>query len=491
MSQASWQDFEKYAARLLERGKVPCAMVAVAVSGKEVYSKGFGHRDPERRVGPDLDTIFGIGSITKSFTAVGILQLEEQGKLSVSDPVTKYLPEFRFGKSGIEKGITIHHFLTHTAGLPPLPSLNRTLVRSLMKDFDRNEGPELTGRAKKAQEKQIEQLKSLTPIDTYEQLLEFIANLDVPPLGQPGERFSYSNDSYALLGLIIERVSGEKYEDYITKHILEPAGMVNSSFDSYKTDNVAVLHASKRVGGKTVVYPSPLFWTSPSMSAAGFLRSTVRDMLKYMEIFRTGGMVGDKRILSERSVEKMTSPQVRLPGGNAYGYGLIVQPNYRGFSLVEHGGNLKGVSAQVSCIPEKGITGVALTSLQTGPAPAALLAAVNVVLGAPVTAARAIFPRFEMSPERLQRYEGTFVSGEGATVKVVRKGGRLVLKMADRSLTARPTALDTFVITINGSKMPLSFLRDQEGEITALHLGYRMVPKTSAEAVQDKKGAAD
>jgi len=130
MSKTSWQDFQKYAARLLERGKVPCAVVAVAVSGKQVYAKGFGYRDVEQQVVPDLDTIFGIGSITKSFTAVAILQLQEQGKLCVSDPVTKYLPEFRFGKSGAEKGMTIHHFLTHTAGLPPLPSLNRTLVRS-------------------------------------------------------------------------------------------------------------------------------------------------------------------------------------------------------------------------------------------------------------------------------------------------------------------------------------------------------------------------
>jgi len=482
MSEPNWQDYRKYAARLLEKGKVPCAQVAVAVSGKEVYSEGFGYRDVERKVAPDLDTIFGIGSITKSFTAVGIMQLEEQGKLCVSDYVTKYLPEFRFGKSGAEKHMTIHHFLTHTAGMPPLPSLNRTLVRSLLKDFERQEGPELTGRAKKAYEKQVESIKTLTPIDTAEELLEFIAEVDVPPLGPPGERFSYSNDSYALLGIIIERVSGEKYEDYITRHILEPAGMVHSSFDSYKTDNVAVLYNSRQVKGKTVVYPSPLFWTSPSMSAAGFLRSTARDMLRYMEIFRTGGRVGDRRILSEESVEKMISPQVRIPGGSAYGYGLIIQPNYKGVSIAEHGGNLKGVSAQASCIPERGITGVALTNLQSAPGPALLLGAMNVVLGVPVSSARFIYPRFEMAPELLKRYEGTFVSGEGASVKVSARGDRLVLKMQQRRLIARPTGLDSFAVWIKGSQMPATFLRDQAGDIAAVHLGYRMIPK-----VRDKE----
>lgn len=488
MPEWNWQDFQKYAVRLLEKGKVPCAVTAVGVSGKEVYFEGFGYRDVEQQIAPDPDTIFGIGSITKSFTAVAIMQFVEQGKLCVSDPVTEHLPEFRFGKSGAEKGMTVHHLLTHTAGMPPLPSLNRTLVRSLLKDFDRNEGPELSGRAKKAHEKQVESIRELTPIDTAEELLEFIADLDVTPLGPPGERFSYSNDSYALLGLIIERLSGEKYEDYVTKHILEPIGMAHSSFESYKTDNVAVLHNSRQVRGKTVVYPSPLFWSSPSMSAAGFLRSTARDMLRYMEIFRTGGMVGDRRILSEESVEKMTSPQVRVPGGSAYGYGLIIQPNYRGVSIVEHGGNLKGVSAQVSCIPERGITGVALTNLGSAPAPSLLLGAVNVVLGAPVTSARLTFPRFEVAPERLKRYEGTYVSGEGASVKVSAKGNRLILKMQDRRLIARPTGLDSFAVWIKGSQMPATFLRNQAGDIAALHMGYRMIPKVTD---QEKKGAAD
>ncbi len=488
MATGNWQDYEAYAAKLIGKGKVPGAIVALAVSGEPVYAKGFGHRDVEKTTAPDVETIFGIGSITKSFTAVAIMQLQEQGKLSVSDPVLKYIPEFRFGKSGAEKGMTIHHFLTHSAGLPPLPSLNRTLVRSMLKDLERNEGPQAAGRAKKAEQKQLEKLKSLTPIDSYEQLLEYIASLDMAPLGLPGSTFSYSNDAFALLGLIIERVSGEKYEDYVVRHILEPAGMVHSSFDSYKTDNVAVLHSSKRVKGKTVVYPSPLFWDAPSMTAAGFLRSTAKDMLRYMEIFRTGGSVGDRRILTKESVERMASPQVRMASGQSYGYGLMIQPNYKGLSIVEHGGNVKGVSAWAGCIPERGISGVVLTSLQSAPGSSLLLGAMNVLLGVPVTSARVHYPKFEMSPDRLARYEGTFVSGEGAAMKVTCKDGRLVLHLEGRRLSARPTGLDAFVVQINGSQMPLNFLRNHAGDVSALHVGFRMVPKAPP---AEKQGAAD
>jgi len=133
-----WSDYEAYVARMMSGYGVPGAAVSIARHGRPVWSGGFGWRDRERGLPATEDTVFGIGSITKSFTAVAILQLEEEGRLSVDDPVVKHLPEFRAGRgragAAAAKAITIHHFLTHTSGLPPLSSLFLALGRSLRED---------------------------------------------------------------------------------------------------------------------------------------------------------------------------------------------------------------------------------------------------------------------------------------------------------------------------------------------------------------------
>jgi len=448
--------------------------VGVAVNGKPVYTHGFGYRDVEKKLPVTADTIFGIGSITKSFTAVGIMQLAEQGKLSVEDPVVKYLPEFRVGKDGAEKRMTIHHFLTHTSGLPPLPTLNLALARSLQADPEIKASPGWP---------EIEKLK---PIDTPEQVMEFIAGLEIKLLGYPGQYFSYSNDAFALLGTIIERVSGMPYESYITRNILNPLGMTRSTFsvkDLEKDPNVAMLYSSKPKKGraKDEVFASPFWWESPAMSAAGFLKSTVSDLLKYMEIYRTGGTGNGVRILSAKSIAQMTTPYAEVVPGLHYGYGLTVHPNYHGVSLIEHGGNIKGVSAFVSCIPEKGITGACLTNLGSSPGGDLLLGAMNVILKLPTRTHRYIYPRYACPPEKLARYAGVYVSEEGleskTTITVI-KGGLDIL-VEGKHLKARPTGVDTFAVRIKGLESGIRFLTDTKGDTWAVALGYRIIRRVS------------
>lgn len=466
-----WGLYEQFAAELLRRNQVPGAAVGVAVDGETVYANGFGWANVENQVPIDENTVFGIGSVTKSFTAVAVMQLQEQGKLAVEDLVTKYLPEFRIGKQGAEQAMTIHHFLTHTAGVPPLPTLNHSMVRSYLADADEME-PE-----------QVEKMKGITPIDTAEELLQFIADLDVQLLGNPGEHFSYSNDCWALLGAVIQRVSGMTYEDYVTKHILQPLGMQRSLFngaDLEHLENVTSLYASKKVAGEDQVYLSPNWSAAPAMTAAGFLKSTVHDMLRYMEIYRTGGVCAGTRILSERSVNLMTAPHAQAVPGQFYGYGLSVHGNYHGVSLVEHGGNVKGVSAYVTCVPERGVTGVALTNLSSAPGGSLLLGAVNNTLGLPVATTRYVYRDFACSPEKLQLYVGSYLSGEGAAVKVTAVSGGLELSVGDERLKARPVGVDTFAVELKGTEMAVRFLRDTQGEAWALALGYRIIPKAKS-----------
>src|SRR5690625_4645984 len=112
--------YEEYIQRLMREGQVPGIALGFSKNEQNIYKKGFGYRDMDKRLESTIDTVFCIGSITKSFTCIAILQLEEAGKLSVFDPVVKYLPEFKLKNSKDVKQMTIHHFMTHTTGIPSM-----------------------------------------------------------------------------------------------------------------------------------------------------------------------------------------------------------------------------------------------------------------------------------------------------------------------------------------------------------------------------------
>ena len=209
-----------YANKLVEENHIPGVGVGINKNGERLYEKGFGHRDVENGLEITPDTIFGIASMTKSFTCVAIMQLQEAGKLSVHDKILKYLPEFRTADMEKTKQITIHHLMTHTAGIPPISTHVFARKRSIDQDPSAKDYLDLdlvnnTGRA----------------IDTYDDMFDFIAELNYQPLGSPGTSFSYSNDSYGLLGVIISRASGQSYEDYVTENILKPAKLERTFFD--------------------------------------------------------------------------------------------------------------------------------------------------------------------------------------------------------------------------------------------------------------------
>lgn len=457
--------------------RIPGIGLAVAVNGREVRARGFGMRDVENGLPATPDTVFGIGSITKSFTCVAIMQLAEAGKLSVEDPVVRYLPEFRTPEPGHARAVTIHHFMTHTSGLPPLPSLLHALARSMEGDP-----------AAEAPEEQ-----ALEPIDTYEELMDFIAETDFEILGAPGEHFSYSNDAYGLLGCIIERVSGLPYEDYVTARILRPFGMRRSLFDAAalaSLEDVCTLYAWRPgQGGDGEVYRAPIWWFAPAMSAAGFLKSTPRDMLRYAEIFRTGGVSGDTRILSPESVRRMTHPHVEWMPGTAYGYGLGIHAGYHGVTLVEHNGGLKGIAANMAIVPERGITAVELANSPHVGGGWATQAVVNAALGLPFDARRVAFPDSHCPPARLADYEGLFVSGEGARIEATARDGRLELTADGKTLPGRPTGVDAFAIEVGDGEAYARFVRDGNGRVKAVAWGSRILPKVKGEGAANPRQA--
>ena len=177
----------------------PGGAFMVARNGKEIYTKAFGRANLELNVNMRTDNVFQIGSMTKQFTAIAILMLEEQGKLSTSDRISKYIADYPNGNS-----ITIHHLLTHTSGIRDF-----TKMKTL---------------------RDIAQ-KEMTP----EMMVNFFKNEQVD--FAPGERFDYNNSGYVLLGYILELVSGDTYEAFIQKYIFQKLGMSQSG---YATDRQVI-----------------------------------------------------------------------------------------------------------------------------------------------------------------------------------------------------------------------------------------------------------
>ncbi|NHM31304.1 serine hydrolase domain-containing protein [Neobacillus terrae] len=472
------REFEQYCNEIVEKYEIPGFSIGLAKEGELFYEGSFGYRDVEKQLPLSSDTVFGIGSVTKSFTCIAILQLQEAGRLSVHDPVVKYLPEFKTPNDEYTKQITIHHFMTHSAGLPPLPTLFSALRKSIENDpkfEDQKNNSELEN-ANAAQETPIP-----TPVDTYEELLETLAKQEYTLLGAPGTEFSYSNDCYALLGAIIERLTGMSYERYTKEYILDPAGMNNSVFhleELNNHDDISSLYNSRKKDDETIIFVSNNPWDAPAMRAAGFLKSTVNDMLKYTEIFRNQGKVGNEQILSPESVELMTTPYIQCEVGRFYGYGLMITPDYFGYKLIEHGGSIKGVAAQMNIIPELGLTGVSLANLAGVPSTKLLYNAIADYLGKSVHASHLSYREIERSEEELKQYEGVFASGEGAKYKLFFENGNLYLSGEGIDPTAIiPFDDDSFIVNFRESQMSLRFVRDKEQKIIRAAFGFRQTPK--------------
>ena len=463
------KSFEEYAETLMGEHHIPGAGLGLNKDGQRLYDKGFGFRDVEKELVVTPDTIFGIASMTKSFTCVAIMQLQEAGKLSVHDKVVQYLPEFRTSDIEKTKQITIHHLMTHTSGLPPISTHVYARKRSIDSDPSAKDylDLDLINNAGSA-------------IDTYEDMFNFIAELDFELLGTPGTSFSYSNDSFGILGVVINRVSGQAYEDYVNEHILKRAKMERSFFyleEMENYENVTTLYAAKKTEEGVNVYATPIWWDAPAMRAAGYLKSTVNDILKYLEIFRNEGIIDGERILTKESVEQMMYPHVEYDQGKFYGYGLRITPDYYGTPLIEHGGGLKGVSSLMFVLPEKGLTGVALTSLASVPAGKLLMGALNVVEGRQANASHIHYETEDIDVNELDKFVGSYKSGEGMNVRIDLKDGHLRHYSEGIYNPLRHIGDNCFVGTLRNKEDTIRFIMDNEGVVDRVFYGSRQILK--------------
>jgi CubicO group peptidase (beta-lactamase class C family) len=280
--------------------------VAVGRGTELVYERAQGFADLEFTVNADQETMFRIGSITKQFTAAAILKLAERGKLSVDDPLARFLPDYPRGAD-----ITLRHLLTHTGGVPNYTNL----------------GPKWENVA--ARELPHEELVALWR--------------DLPLDFEPGTRWNYSNSGYYLLGMVIEKVAGVSYDKFLRETFFDPLKLTRTRYDS----NGEVL--LNRAQG--YAFEEGKFWNDRLIGmsqpgAAGALISTAGDLVRWQIALVNGQAV------KPSSYEEMTLPYLLTDSGETtYGLGLSLEPA-AGAACISHGGGIFGFNSFLAYWPE-------------------------------------------------------------------------------------------------------------------------------------------
>jgi CubicO group peptidase (beta-lactamase class C family) len=298
----------------------PGATVIVTRDGKTVFRKAYGMADVARHVAMTPEMSLRVGSITKQFTSTAIMMLAEEGKLSIDDEITTYLP----GYPTHGKRITIEHLLNHTSGIA---SYTRNPA------FDAN----------------------MTRDMSVAQMIDFFKN--DPPDFAPGEKWRYNNSGYFLLGAIIEKVSGMPYARFVEQRIFVPLQMNNTAYEGHERG--AVLRAAGHTGTAGHYKPSEaLSMTQPY--AAGALVSTVDDLARWDQAVWSG------KLLKPASWQKAFAPATLLGGAPTnYGYGWMLE-KLQGEPIIGHGGRINGYGAYAFHVPSQNVYVAVLTNADSG-----------------------------------------------------------------------------------------------------------------------------
>ena len=344
-------------------GNAYMGTVLVVDGDKVLLDKGYGMADLGWGNANAPDVKFHLGSLTKQFTAALVLLLQEDGKLKIDDPVSKYLPD---APKTWEK-ITLAELLGHTSGIPNFTDT---------KEFG---------------------VWRMSPHTVDEELAFF---KDKPLDFEPGSKFAYSNSNFEVLGAVIEKVSGKKYVDMLQERILTPLGMKDSGLD---TDELIL---PRRAQGYMQGKDGLVLARSESMTvpwAAGSMYSTTGDLLKWEH-----GLFGGK-VLNADSLKAMTTP-----GKGNYGLGVFISDK-DGVKVVDHGGGIEGFNTHLAYVPEKRIAIVVLGNVNGG-APGQMGGQLlDVVLGKPVTLAseRKAVP---IPKDELAKFVGVYDLEVGVTI---------------------------------------------------------------------------
>ncbi len=380
---------------------LPGIVVGVVADQELIWSAGFGYADTQAKRLMTPATKFRMASHSKLFTATAIMQLREQGKLRLDDPVSKYLPWFAVKPAAADDPpITIEELLTHSSGLP------------------REAGPHWT----------------TYEFPTQDELRRLITERQAA--FSPEVRWKYSNLAYSLAGMVVETISGEKWADYVQKHIYGPLGMSASSVDQ-NAPGLAVGYGRRMPDGSRVVMP---FVDARGMASATGITSTVEDMAKFVSAQFRKGPMGGRQILGTGSLREMHRVRVlesNWTQGNAIGFAVN---RVRDKTYVGHGGGYPGYTTQ-TLIQLDGRVGVIVLTNTNDSNPNDIAMQLMSTVGEAVAKATAIEPTVVAWDPAWARFAG-FYSGRGGDSQVVLMNQQLVILTPNGASAENPVRLE-------------------------------------------------
>jgi CubicO group peptidase (beta-lactamase class C family) len=325
----SLNGFDTVVEQIRQEWKVPGIAVAIVKEGKIVYANGYGYRDVKRQLKVTPDTLFAIGSCSKAFTAAVLGMLVDEKKLQWDETVRTHLPEFRLYDDYATSRLRARDLLSHQSGLPrhDLVWYGSPLKRAEL----------------------FERLRFLEPS---------------APLNA---KFQYNNLMFMTAGVLLERLAGQTWEDFVRTRIFTPLGMKNSNFSVSAMQQAADF--SLPYGEDKGEVKAIPFRNIDEIGPAGSINSSVNEMTNWLFLQMNNGKAGDKQIISERSLLETQTPQI-VSGGDlkydesfyvsyAMGWGVYV---YRGHHIIRHGGGIDGFTSNVTVLPKDKLGIVVLTN---------------------------------------------------------------------------------------------------------------------------------
>jgi CubicO group peptidase (beta-lactamase class C family) len=378
----------------VKAGNVAGLAVAVVKGRDTLLMRGYGFADLENRVPVTPKTVFRIGSITKQFTSSAVMQLVEQGKIGLDDDITKYLPNIpTHGRR-----VLVRHLLNHTSGIPSYTDVGPQFGRVMRMDL------------------------------AHDSLLAIVA--DDSLMFDPGSHFYYNNTGYYILGMLLEKVTGSPYGEYLAKQLFTPLGLKGTTYCDTKRliPNRAQGYDRGRDGFTNADYIS---MNLPY--AAGSLCSTVEDLVSWTNQLAMG------KVVSAASYREMTTP-VRFTTGRpmTYGYGLS-SDTIGAHRVISHGGGINGFVSQLTFLPQDSLVVSVLTNTAAATASIVADALVRTVIGAPIVA-QAPPKDLALTADERARYVGDYdqtrPDGTKRRIRILDQNGSLMFQL-DSARTAR------------------------------------------------------
>lgn len=413
----------------------PGAVILIARKGQVFYEKAFGMANLELNIPMKPDMVFRIGSLTKQFTAVAILQLVEQGKLSLQDEITKFIPDYPVQG----RHITIEHLLTHTSGIKPYTS---------MKD---------------AGEIQRKDMKPTEVIDFFE---------NEPMDFEPGTKWRYNNSGYFLLGYIIEVITGKSYATYLEDAFIKPLGLTDTYYgsDTRIIKNRAGAYDKDKDG---FLNAEMISMTVPF--SAGAIQSTVDDLFKYYK-----ALLG-YRLLKKETLNKAFVPYTLSDGKSAnYGYGWF-QGSVQGSPTLEHTGSINGFRTMALYLPIEDVFIAIFSNCSCHPRPVELVSKIAALtIGKPYD-----FTIIPIDNNKLIDYIGLYTSEIRQQQVIENDNNQLFLHPNGQDkVKINPFQKDKF--NIEGTLSTLEFIRDKNNKIERVLFTTRILPGKQDDTVWNK-----